>query len=274
VLAAPAALAPLVRATGAVDRHLETPAYVREPMREVPWPHREPPAVAVNLHGRGPQSHRVLLALQPDRLLAFANPQAGFLDGPMWTADEHEVPRWCRMLSAYDIAADPADLALAPPPAPAAPGAVLVHPGASGPERCWPVDRYAAVAAAVRAAGHPVLVTGSAAEVRLARAVAAAADLPEDAVVAGRTDLAALAGMVAHARLVVCGDTGVAHLATAYGTPSVVLFGPMTPARWGPPPGRSRHVALWRGPAGLAGITVAQVLAAAEQAVGHAAATV
>jgi hypothetical protein len=26
----------------------------------------------------------------------------------------------------------------------------------------------------------------------------------------------------------------------------VVLFGPVAPAWWGPPPGRDQHVALWR----------------------------
>jgi ADP-heptose:LPS heptosyltransferase len=46
---------------------------------------------------------------------------------------------------------------------------------------------------------------------------------------------------------VLCADTGVAHLATAFGTPSVVLFGPTPPARWGPPPERTRHRVLWSG---------------------------
>jgi len=48
----------------------------------------------------------------------------------------------------------------------------------------------------------------------------------------------------------VCGDTGVAHLATALGTPSVVLFGPTSPARWGPPPDRAIHQVLWAGRTG------------------------
>jgi ADP-heptose:LPS heptosyltransferase len=46
---------------------------------------------------------------------------------------------------------------------------------------------------------------------------------------------------------VVCGDTGVAHLATAYRTPSVLLFGPMSPALWGPPLARPQHRVLWHG---------------------------
>jgi ADP-heptose:LPS heptosyltransferase len=57
---------------------------------------------------------------------------------------------------------------------------------------------------------------------------------------------------VAAARVVVSGDTGVAHLATAYRRPSVVLFGPVSPALWGPPPrvgpgGGPLHAVLWHG---------------------------
>jgi ADP-heptose:LPS heptosyltransferase len=69
-------------------------------------------------------------------------------------------------------------------------------------------------------------------------------------VLAGRTDLMGLAAAVAAAGRVVCGDTGVAHLATALGRPSVVLFGPTPPSAWGPPPDRPRHRVLWAGRVG------------------------
>jgi ADP-heptose:LPS heptosyltransferase len=55
--------------------------------------------------------------------------------------------------------------------------------------------------------------------------------------------------LVAAAGRVACADTGVAHVATAVGTPSVVLFGPTPPALWGPPPD-PRHVVLWEGARG------------------------
>jgi ADP-heptose:LPS heptosyltransferase len=69
-------------------------------------------------------------------------------------------------------------------------------------------------------------------------------------VLAGRTGLAELAALVADAALVVCGDTGVGHLATAFGTPSVLLFGPTPPKLWGPPPSATRHLTLWVGDVG------------------------
>ena len=123
------------------------------------------------------------------------------------------------------------------------PAPVLVHPGAAYGAKRWPVERFAAVAAALDGPRTPVLVTGSGGERDLAVAVARGAGLPVDRVLAGRTDLGALCDLVARAGLVISGDTGIAHLASAYRTPSVVLFGPVDPAQWGPP-ADGPHVAL------------------------------
>lgn len=265
VLATPAALTPLVAATGVVDRVFATAPYVRGPIDGLNWTGPRP-AVAVNLHGKGPQSHRALLATDPVRFMGYAQPAAQWSEGPQWSDEEHEVEHWCRLLRWYGIRVDrtdAADLALdRPPPVPQWAGAVVVHPGASGPERRWPVARFAAVARRLAACGCRVLVSGSPGEASDAHQVAAGAGLPPSAVLAGRTDIGALAALVAHAELVICGDTGVAHLATAYGTRSVLLFGPMPPSRWGPPPGDPRHTVLWRGPRGLPGIGVDEVYAA------------
>jgi len=239
VLAGPAVLAPLVALTGAIDRVL--PVGELEP---VAWT-GTPPDVAVDLHGNGPASHRVVESLAARRTMLYASPQAPDVNGPWWAPVEHEVVRWCRLLEWYGIRTDPGDLSLAPPAAAGPAGVIVLHPGAASTGRRWPADRFAAVARALTRDGHRVVVTGSPAERSLARSVADGAELPPGAVpVTGLLDLAAL---VASARAVVCNDTGVSHLATAYGTPSVTLFGPVSPALWGPPPGRSRHVALWHG---------------------------
>src|SRR5436190_11910798 len=128
VLAAPAWLAPLAGLTAAVDRFVAVDGLA--PLR-LP---QSRPAIAVNLHGRGPASHRVLLATRPWRLIAFANaaiPES--MDMPAWNDDEHEVDRWCRLLTENDIPADPSRLDLpapAPPPGvPSGPDVTVIHPG-------------------------------------------------------------------------------------------------------------------------------------------------
>ena len=237
VLATTGMLAPIVDRIGGVDLLLPTPD---PPV--VPWT-GPAPDVAVNLHGTGPQSHRALDALGPIRRIGFRCADAGW-DGPdrdvVAAAHPHERERWCALLQDAGIAADPGDLHLDAERG-TRPWPVLVHPGAAFGSKRWPVERFAAVAAAL---DGPVVITGSAAERDLATAVARAAGLPDERVLAGRTDLGELCDLVAGAALVVSGDTGIAHLASAYGTPSVVLFGPVDPAQWGPPPGP--HVALAR----------------------------
>lgn len=246
VLALPPALTEAALATGAVDTVLPAEA----PGRAVPslahWPGPRP-RLAVDLHGNGPESRDALAALRPHRLLAHADPGRP----PLWRADEHERERWCRFLGSYGIAADPSDLRLPPPAAPSpAPGAVVVHPGADAAARRWPAGRFAEVARRLRAAGHRVVVTGGPGEEALVRAVAGPAGVPGRDVLGGGLPFGALSSLVAGAALVVSGDTGLAHLAVAHGTPSVTLFGPVSPELWGPPR-VPRHVALWHpGPPG------------------------
>jgi len=234
------------------------------------------PALAVDLHGGGPQSHRILLETRPARLLAFSHPSVPqSWHGPIWHGREHEVRRWCRLLDESGIPADETrldvDLPARPFPAEAI-GATLIHPGAASASRRWPAPRWADVAAAERADGRTVLLTGNRKERPLALAIAGVAGLPKSAVWAGRTDVLALAALVRHADRVVCGDTGVAHLATAFRTPSVLLFGPTAPSEWGPPAYRPWHRVLWYGTygerngshtdPGLLRITVDEVLLA------------
>jgi ADP-heptose:LPS heptosyltransferase len=244
VLAAPEALRPLAELSGAVDELLPTAG-----LGALRW--TEPsPALAVNLHGAGPESITDLLGCAPHQLISHRHPAHPDVAGPPWRADLHEVDRWCGLLHWAGMAADPNDLAL---PRPGGPpdrsDVVVIHPGAASAARRWPPDRFAAVAADLRARGCEVVVTGSAAEADLARTVADLAGLDDSAVLAGRLGLLELVALVSDCRLLICGDTGVGHIATATGTPSVLLFGPTPPALWGPR-GSGPHVAVWAGDRG------------------------
>jgi ADP-heptose:LPS heptosyltransferase len=132
----------------------------------------------------------------------------------------------------------------------AVPGAVVVHPGAESAARRWPAERYTAVVRRLRALGRRVVVTGAPSEDALVLDIAARAGLPARDLLRGGLPFGELSALVAHAALVVCGDTGLAHLAVAHGTPSVTLFGPVSPRHWGPPRAQ-RHIALHKpGPPG------------------------
>jgi ADP-heptose:LPS heptosyltransferase len=267
ILCAPQNLEPLALLSGAVDEVRDT-----KPLAPLDRAlhHAD---IAVNLHGSGPESHRVLLRGKPKRLIAFCSRELNRAHGaPRWRPHEHEVARWSRMLIEHGIPVDRADLHLQLKAGQAPPlDTTIIHPGAASESRRWPSDRFAEVARHQLRIGRKVIITGTPDERRLASHVAVAAGLDSQAVLAGRTTLSALILEVARASRVVCGDTGIAHLATALGTPSVVLFGPTSPDLWGPPPGRRHHV-LWHGStgdpharhpdAGLLQISVKEVLEA------------
>jgi ADP-heptose:LPS heptosyltransferase len=153
------------------------------------------------------------------------------------TADDvHEVERSLGLVAAMGHALPAGDdgrLAVVRPggPPPVGEAYVVVHPGASVPARAWAPERHAALVDALVAAGRTVVVTGGPGERGLTAAVAGehALDL------GGATSLGGLADVLAHADVVVVGNTGPAHLAAAVGTPVVSLFAPTVPAvRWRP----------------------------------------
>jgi ADP-heptose:LPS heptosyltransferase len=233
VLAAPVEFGRLAVAAGVVDA--VTAAHELVPLRQPPLG----ADVAIDLHGNGPASRDLLAATRPRRLIAYAG-------GPyVWNAAEHEVTRWCRLVgAAFGVAPPwPGVRDQLPVPAEELPrGVTVIHPGAKAAARRWPAARFGEVARELRARGHDVVVTAGPGEDGLAHRVADA----DHAAMLAELTLPRLLALVAAARLVVCGDTGVAHVASAYGTPSVVLFGPTSPALWGPPADERHHV-LWHG---------------------------
>ncbi len=110
---------------------------------------------------------------------------------------------------------------------------VLVHPGAQLPSRRWPAQRFAAVADALAADGWQIAITGTAQESELTAGMLGAMDAPA-LYLAGASSLGVLAALVGCARLVVCNDTGVSHVAAAMHAPSVVIASGSDTRRWAP----------------------------------------
>lgn len=117
-------------------------------------------------------------------------------------------------------------------------------PGAEyGPAKCWPAGHYAELAR--RLHGHdglPVLLLGSGKEAALAREIAAAAP-GACRVMAGETSLLDAMALIAGARGLVSNDSGLMHVAAAFGLPQVAVFGSTSPEHT--PPLNPKARVLW-----------------------------
>ncbi|MGQ9368499.1 glycosyltransferase family 9 protein [Azospirillum sp. A39] len=100
----------------------------------------------------------------------------------------------------------------------------LLVPGSSPrrPDKRWPVERYAALAQRLAAAGVRPVVLGTALESGLAAAITAAC--PAAADLTERTGIAEIAGLGRRAWAAFGNDTGPTHLIAATGGPTVALF--------------------------------------------------
>jgi len=102
----------------------------------------------------------------------------------------------------------------------------LLAPGASfGPSKQWPPGHFARAADLLAEAGAQVALVGAPGERALAARIAAAMrSRPAD--LTGNVGLGALKALVRRARVVLCNDAGLRHVAAAFGVPCVVLMGP------------------------------------------------
>jgi ADP-heptose:LPS heptosyltransferase len=219
--------------------------------------------LAVNMHGRGPTSTRLVMRFGARRTVSFVGDKDDVptldIEVP-WDVEVHESRKL--LLLAEKAGGSPTGplggsepelhvreednrraRALVPPgKGPLA----IVHPGASVAEKRWPVKAFGRVTEALIWQGYAVAVTGSAGEKELTRWVSGLAPGAMD--LGGQTDLSTLIALVAQASVLISNDTGPAHLAYALQTPSATIFGPSTDVeRWGPL-NRRRHAVLFGNP--------------------------
>ena len=120
----------------------------------------------------------------------------------------------------------------------------VLAPGAEyGPAKRWPADHYAVLARSLHAAdGAPVLLFGSGGEAALCESIAAAAP-GACRVLAGKTSLLDAMALIAASRGLASNDSGLMHVAAAFGVPQVAVFGSTSPEHT-PPLNASARV-LW-----------------------------
>lgn len=107
-------------------------------------------------------------------------------------------------------------------------------PTSAHSDKCWPVERFAALADRVsKEFGLSIIATGAASEKSAVERLRDAASV-SIANFAGLTSLSELVALLKAARLVISNDTGPGHIAAALGVPVVLIFGRSNPARVAP----------------------------------------
>jgi heptosyltransferase-3 len=114
---------------------------------------------------------------------------------------------------------------------------VVLHPSPMYRYKQWRLDGWVRLIAWLRDQGYAIALSGgpAPAEIDYAKQVVAAAGEPVLNLV-GQLTLGETAELIRRAQLFVGPDTGVTHIAAACATPTVALFGPTNPVRWGPWP--------------------------------------
>lgn len=124
------------------------------------------------------------------------------------------------------------------------PRPVGIAPGARWATKRWPAERFGEVAAGLAGAGFsPVLIAGPGDGVEIA---AVRSRLPPGVAAPDTAGLSVggMAAVVSRLDLLVAGDSGPVHVASALGTPVLALFGPTSPERWRPLSARSAVLRL------------------------------
>src|SRR5438093_2442546 len=110
-----------------------------------------------------------------------------------------------------------------------------LNPGSVyGTAKRWLPERFAEVADRVAAEhGGVVLIFGGRGEEELGAAIAGMMTAPT-IVLSGRTTVRRLMALIKQCRLFITNDTGPMHIATAFGVPTVAIFGPTDPVTTSP----------------------------------------
>lgn len=219
------------------------------------------PAMCVNLHG-GTRSQWITA-------LSGAKWRAGFAHHSFTFAYNVKIPRAQRILGVNRMVHTAEHLAsaffalgvpiervpraqLTATESPIGGRYAVLHPFASAPDKQWPAERFCEVARFLQLWNiHPVFLAAPADD---------AAPFRAHQIIQG--DLANAKAVLSRASVFIGNDSGPAHIAAAFGVPSVVFFSSSNPAIWGPWRTESEIIVA---PDGLNKVNVSRVIAALER---------
>ncbi|MEN3013340.1 MAG: glycosyltransferase family 9 protein [Endomicrobiia bacterium] len=114
---------------------------------------------------------------------------------------------------------------------------VIIHPGCGihGFYRQWDIDRYAKIAEYIATKyGCKIVITGNKDDIVQSVLFKKFYKLNNYLDMIGKTNLEELIALVSMAKFLICGNTGVLHIAAALNTPTIAIHGPTDPDKWGP----------------------------------------
>lgn len=112
---------------------------------------------------------------------------------------------------------------------------IALNPGATKPNKRWPVERFAQVADRLHAElGLTSIILGSSDDYERGAAIEAQMTSHKPVVACGQLSLGETAAMLERCRFMITGDTGPMHIAVAMAVPVIALFGPTNPVKFGP----------------------------------------
>ena len=112
--------------------------------------------------------------------------------------------------------------------------AIILHPGSGSKKKVWPLERFLSLAKTLqdRFNSRIHIVLGPAEGSETERVFEGMA--PHPLIQVKGLSLLQLASVIEGCRLFIGNDSGVSHLASALGIPTIALFGPTDPKVWSP----------------------------------------
>lgn len=161
-------------------------------------------------------THTVLMNLRLTDLLGIERSHAVIV---AWSSEDEKQ---ARTLLPFDLEATPY---------------ALLHPYPMYAYKTWQRQGWLELAAWLNGQGISIVLSGGNSVDELAYVNELATNMPGSVInAAGKLSLGAVGFVASRAKIYVGMDTAVTHIAAATGTPTVALYGPSNPVKWGPWP--------------------------------------